>query len=134
MLVGLPEPAESVELLESEGDRFESSVATGTGDVGEPLFGDDSLRESGFQRDRGGVDTRRRVLDAAAEEAARRGTGARGLRAIMEETLLDAMYQLPAPNAVRCIVDGDAIVTSKAQLEYASDEAEPLQSQERKSA
>lgn len=74
------------------------------------------------------------ALDAAAEEAARRGTGARGLRAIMEETLLDAMYQLPAPNVVRCIVDGDAIVTGEAKLEYGSDEAEPLQSQERKSA
>ena len=74
------------------------------------------------------------ALDAAAEEAARRGTGARGLRAIMEETLLDAMYQLPAPNVARCIVDGDAIATGKATLEYKSDEAEPLQSQERKSA
>ena len=52
----------------------------------------------------------------------------------MEETLLDSMYQLPAPNVARCIVDGDAIATGKATLEYKSDEAEPLQSQERKSA
>ena len=35
------------------------------------------------------------ALDAIADEALKRGTGARGLRAILEEVLLDVMYDLP---------------------------------------
>ncbi len=36
------------------------------------------------------------ALRAVARKALRRGTGARGLRAILEETLLDTMFDLPA--------------------------------------
>ena len=35
------------------------------------------------------------ALEAVAEQALLRGTGARGLRAILEEVLLDVMYELP---------------------------------------
>ena len=37
------------------------------------------------------------ALEAVADEALKRGTGARGLRAILEEVLLDVMYDLPEP-------------------------------------
>ena len=44
------------------------------------------------------------TLEIIAEEAIRRETGARGLRAILEEVLLDVMYELPTtrtwPNAL----------------------------------
>ena len=51
-----------------------------------------------------------KALEAAASEAAKRKTGARGLRSIIEETLLDVMYELPSINQVqRCVVDVDAI-------------------------
>ncbi len=50
------------------------------------------------------------ALAAAAERALNHYTGARCLRYIVEETLLDVMYELPSlPNISRCIVDRDAI-------------------------
>src|SRR5579885_1686384 len=46
------------------------------------------------------------ALEAVAEQALLRGTGARGLRAILEEVLLDVMYDLPSRTDVgRCVVD-----------------------------
>jgi ATP-dependent Clp protease ATP-binding subunit ClpX len=51
-----------------------------------------------------------KALEAAASEAIKRKTGARGLRSIIEQTLLDVMYELPSiKEVVRCIVDGGAI-------------------------
>lgn len=50
------------------------------------------------------------ALEAAAERALNHYTGARCLRYIVEETLLDVMYELPSlKNISRCIVDRDAI-------------------------
>jgi ATP-dependent Clp protease ATP-binding subunit ClpX len=50
------------------------------------------------------------ALDAIAEQAMKRGTGARGLRAIMEEVLLDTMYELPARTDIaRVVIDGDVV-------------------------
>ena len=46
------------------------------------------------------------ALDAIADEALKRATGARGLRAILEESLLEVMYDLPSrSDIVKCIVD-----------------------------
>ncbi|HLF04356.1 MAG TPA: ATP-dependent Clp protease ATP-binding subunit ClpX [Dehalococcoidia bacterium] len=50
------------------------------------------------------------ALDSAAEHALRHRTGARCLRYIVEETLMDVMYELPSlEGVVRCVVDRDAI-------------------------
>jgi ATP-dependent Clp protease ATP-binding subunit ClpX len=50
------------------------------------------------------------ALEAAAEHALRHRTGARCLRYIVEETLMDVMYELPSlEGVVRCVVDRDAI-------------------------
>ena len=50
------------------------------------------------------------ALTAAAERALAHQTGARCLRYVIEETLLDVMYDLPSlPNVVRCTVDREAI-------------------------
>jgi ATP-dependent Clp protease ATP-binding subunit ClpX len=50
------------------------------------------------------------ALVATAEEAKKRGTGARGLRSIVEKTLLDIMYELPTLTSVRkCVIDADSI-------------------------
>ncbi len=50
------------------------------------------------------------ALDAIAEQAMKRGTGARGLRAIMEEVLLDTMYELPSRTDIaRVIIDGEVV-------------------------
>ena len=51
------------------------------------------------------------ALDAVAEQALARGTGARGLRAILEEVLLEVMYDLPSRTDVaRCVVDGAVVL------------------------
>lgn len=45
------------------------------------------------------------VLDAIAEKAIARNTGARGLRAILEEMMLDVMYDIPSStNVEKCIL------------------------------
>ena len=50
------------------------------------------------------------ALSAIAEEALKHKTGARGLRTVLEECLLDVMYEIPSHNAIKkCIVDADAI-------------------------
>jgi ATP-dependent Clp protease ATP-binding subunit ClpX len=50
------------------------------------------------------------ALDAIADQAIRRGTGARGLRAILEEVLLTTMYDLPSRDDVgRVIVDRQVV-------------------------
>ena len=51
------------------------------------------------------------ALNAISVQALERGTGARGLRAILEEVLLDPMYELPSDNtAGRVIVDEETVV------------------------
>jgi ATP-dependent Clp protease ATP-binding subunit ClpX len=51
------------------------------------------------------------ALDAVAEQALLRGTGARGLRAILEEVLLNVMYDLPGRSDVaRCVIDRDVVM------------------------
>jgi ATP-dependent Clp protease ATP-binding subunit ClpX len=51
------------------------------------------------------------ALDAVSDEALKRGTGARGLRAILEEVLLDVMYDLPSRTDVsRCVVDQSVVL------------------------
>ena len=54
------------------------------------------------------------AVAAVAEEAARRHTGARGLRAILEDIMLDIMYELPSQSAIsECIINRD-VVTERA--------------------
>jgi ATP-dependent Clp protease ATP-binding subunit ClpX len=49
-------------------------------------------------------------LDAIAAQAIKRGTGARGLRAILEEVLLNTMYDLPSRNDIeRVVIDRDVV-------------------------
>ncbi|HET7235494.1 MAG TPA: ATP-dependent Clp protease ATP-binding subunit ClpX [Actinomycetota bacterium] len=51
-------------------------------------------------------------LDAIADQAILRATGARGLRAIMEEVLLNTMYELPSRSDVtKCVIDEDVVRT-----------------------
>ncbi|HEY6747631.1 MAG TPA: AAA family ATPase, partial [Mycobacteriales bacterium] len=52
------------------------------------------------------------ALEAIADQAILRGTGARGLRAIMEEVLLSVMYEVPSRDDVARVV-----ITREAVLE-----------------
>ncbi|HWN68300.1 MAG TPA: ATP-dependent Clp protease ATP-binding subunit ClpX [Haliangium sp.] len=50
------------------------------------------------------------ALRAIAEEAHRRRSGARGLRAILEEIMLDVMYEIPSLTGVKeCVVNRDVV-------------------------
>ncbi|CAA9434705.1 MAG: ATP-dependent Clp protease ATP-binding subunit ClpX [uncultured Rubrobacteraceae bacterium] len=69
------------------------------------------------------------ALKAVAELALERGTGARGLRSILETALLPTMYDLPSRSDVtKCVVDADTVrdgvqptlVTATGRSKYAS--------------
>jgi ATP-dependent Clp protease ATP-binding subunit ClpX len=50
------------------------------------------------------------ALDSIADQAILRGTGARGLRAILEEVLLNTMYELPSRKDItKCVIDGEVV-------------------------
>ena len=68
------------------------------------------------------------ALDAAAEKAVHQKTGARGLRTILEQTLLDVMYELPCPEDIeKCVVDSGVILgTSPVMLVTGDDRQFPL--------
>jgi ATP-dependent Clp protease ATP-binding subunit ClpX len=52
------------------------------------------------------------ALSAIADQAILRGTGARGLRAIMEEVLLNVMYELPSRQDVhKCLIDKSVVMS-----------------------
>ena len=53
------------------------------------------------------------ALKEIAKEAVKRKTGARGLRAIVEDLMLDVMYDLPGKNGVRECVVTDEVVSRK---------------------
>jgi ATP-dependent Clp protease ATP-binding subunit ClpX len=51
------------------------------------------------------------AIDAIADQALLRGTGARGLRAIMEEVLLNVMYEVPSREDVaKVVVTGEVVL------------------------
>jgi ATP-dependent Clp protease ATP-binding subunit ClpX len=51
------------------------------------------------------------ALEAVAEQALLRGTGARGLRAILEEVLLHIMYDLPSRTDIgKCVIDRQVVL------------------------
>lgn len=54
------------------------------------------------------------ALSAVAKKAIERKTGARGLRSIMENTLLDTMFDLPSMDGVEEIVINGDVVNSKS--------------------
>mgnify|MGYP001471822501 CR=1 FL=1 len=58
------------------------------------------------------LDFTREAMEAIADQALLRGTGARGLRAILEEVLLNTMYELPGRSDVGSVViDADTVQT-----------------------
>jgi ATP-dependent Clp protease ATP-binding subunit ClpX len=57
------------------------------------------------------------AIGAVAQEAARRETGARGLRAILEEIMLDIMYEVPSQSGIaECIVNRETVIDRKAPI------------------
>ncbi|CRL11067.1 ATP-dependent Clp protease ATP-binding subunit ClpX [Phaeobacter italicus] len=67
------------------------------------------------------------ALSAIAKRAIERKTGARGLRSILEDILLDTMFDLPGMESVEKVVVNEEAVTSDAQplMIHADAEKEP---------
>jgi len=66
------------------------------------------------------------ALEAIADQAILRGTGARGLRAIMEEVLLSVMYEVPSRDDVARVV-----ITREAVLEHVNPTIVPREAPKR---
>ena len=57
------------------------------------------------------------ALRAAAQQAMKLRTGARGLRTIIEQVLLDVMFEVPSrPEVVKCVVNAECITRNATPL------------------
>jgi ATP-dependent Clp protease ATP-binding subunit ClpX len=65
------------------------------------------------------------AVAAIAKKALKRGTGARGLRAILEEVMLDVMYELPSIQGLKeCIVTREVILNHERPILIMEQKAE----------
>jgi ATP-dependent Clp protease ATP-binding subunit ClpX len=75
------------------------------------------------------------ALEAVADQALLRGTGARGLRAILEEVLLEVMYDLPSRSDVgQCVIDRSVVLERVAPTLVPRSEPTRTQSRPRRAA
>ena len=57
------------------------------------------------------------ALRAISQQAIKRGTGARGLRAVIEESMLDVMYDIPSrADVIGCTISKECIMSSATPL------------------
>ncbi len=65
------------------------------------------------------------AVTAIAKKALKRGTGARGLRAILEEVMLDVMYELPSIQGLKeCIITREVILNHERPILIMEQKAE----------
>jgi ATP-dependent Clp protease ATP-binding subunit ClpX len=78
-----------------------------------------------FDMEGADLEFRDEALRAVARKAMARKTGARGLRTILENVLLDTMYELPSMEHVSKVVVDEAVVNgeNKPYIIYESDES-----------
>lgn len=83
-----------------------------------------------FELDGVGLEFSDDAVEAIADKALERKTGARGLRAIMENVMLDLMYEIPSDDSIsKCVIDRE-IVEKNLLL----DGEEPLEIEDKKTA
>lgn len=75
-----------------------------------------------FHMDGAELTVTREALEEIADKAAERKTGARGLRAIMEDILVPVMYELPDRDNVAEVVITDRVVRGEAQPEFLAED------------
>jgi ATP-dependent Clp protease ATP-binding subunit ClpX len=66
------------------------------------------------------------ALAAAAEKAMRRETGARGLRSIIEQSLLDVMFEIPSRNEIRKVVIDRGAIEGDSRPKILAEGEKPL--------
>jgi ATP-dependent Clp protease ATP-binding subunit ClpX len=73
------------------------------------------------------------AMEAIADQAILRGTGARGLKAILEEVLLDMQYELPSRSDVRrCVITSDVVLKGVNPTLVPRDREAPLRDRARR--
>jgi len=91
-----------------------------------------------FEMEGAELEFREDALRAIALRAMQRKTGARGLRTILENILLDTMYELPSLRNARKVVVDEAVVTgeTKPYIIFETEETTPLRAvqEERRAA
>lgn len=66
-----------------------------------------------FKMDNVRLEINKDAVDAIVEKALERKVGARGLRAIIEKIMLDAMYEVPSnKNIIRCTITKDVVLNN----------------------
>ncbi len=70
-------------------------------------------------------------LDAIADQAIKRGTGARGLRAILEEVLLSVMYDVPSRKDIAKVMITEAVVLEHVNPTLVPRDAQPAKRERR---
>src|SRR6202011_5109761 len=67
------------------------------------------------------------ALTAIARKALQRGTGARGLKSIIEDILLNSMFEVPSrPEVKRCVITEKSVLYGTEPEMYAEEELEPI--------
>ncbi len=76
-----------------------------------------------FEMEGIGLRFKGKALLAIAQQAIERGTGARSLRAILEDAMLDIMFELPSRNDVKeCVITEDCILRKATPILMLSEE------------
>ena len=85
-----------------------------------------------FKMEGAEIEFRPNALSAVAKKATERKTGARGLRTILENVLLNTMYELPSAEGVSKVVLDEAVIKGEAEpyLIYESAEFEKAASED----
>ena len=85
-----------------------------------------------FEIDNVTLDFTEDALQAIAKKAVERKTGARGLRAIIEEFMTDIMYEIPSRDDVERVTITKEVVEEKAEPDVIYNEDRPILNEERK--
>ena len=78
-----------------------------------------------FELDVVELDFKEEALRAIAEKSMERKTGARGLRAIMENTMMDIMYSAPSDDTIRSCIITKEVVEGNGEPEITRGEGAP---------
>jgi len=68
-----------------------------------------------FELDQANLEFKPDALDAIADEALRRNTGARGLRSIVEDIMMEVMYEMPSREDISKVIVTKEVVLNKEE-------------------
>jgi ATP-dependent Clp protease ATP-binding subunit ClpX len=83
-----------------------------------------------------GVDLKftEKALKAIAQQALRRKTGARGLRSVIEESMLDVMFEIPSKGNVKEVIVDEKTIDEKAPPKIVYKTPEEMEAEDKKKA